>query len=245
MLLKRRDFLTSGFVLGSLTLTGRRSWARDDPKPSATSIADLWDDLQKEEEKASRALLKLSVRPKEAVPLIATELKPLRVDADWLAVRLERLSSKEVEVWKPAFEELEYFDPRLAKPLETLMEEVKANPARSRLVEVLSERDGDSLKGKNVEFSKFGGKDGEPFMFNFRADNGSWWAEPSIEKINSYHWGNMKRKWTRAVRAIALLEHFGTSEAIAVLKTMTSGDPDAQPTKAAKQALDRLTGKER
>jgi hypothetical protein len=37
-----------------------------------------------------------------------------------------------------------------------------------------------------------------------------------------------------------LLEHIGTPEAVAILKDMASGHPDAQPTRVAREALDRL-----
>jgi hypothetical protein len=46
--------------------------------------------------------------------------------------------------------------------------------------------------------------------------------------------------WTRAVRAIVLLEHIGTPGAVAILKDMATGHPDAQPTKVARDCLERL-----
>ena len=52
--------------------------------------------------------------------------------------------------------------------------------------------------------------------------------------------GNMKKKWTRAVRGIILLEHIGTPDAVAVLRDISQGHPDAQPTKLASEALDRI-----
>jgi hypothetical protein len=46
--------------------------------------------------------------------------------------------------------------------------------------------------------------------------------------------------WVRAIRAIALLEQVGTPGAVAILKDMATGHPDASPTKAAKVALQRM-----
>ena len=37
-----------------------------------------------------------------------------------------------------------------------------------------------------------------------------------------------------------LLEHFGTPGAVAILKEMATGHPDAQPTRVARDALARL-----
>ena len=78
--------------------------------------------------------------------------------------------------------------------------------------------------------------------YNFR-QGGSWWAEHRVDRINVGTWGNKRRYWTRAVRAVVLLEHVGTPAAVAVLKELATGHSDAQPTKAAKEAVARLAKK--
>ena len=166
------------------------------------------------------------------------KMKPLKITAEQVNALLAKLGSDKEETWKPAFEELEYFDPRLAIDLETLMANVTETPARQRMVEVLSGRAAGSLASKKVELSPLGNGNG----FNFRAE-GSWWAEHQISRINSTAWGNRRDKWTRAVRAIILLEHIGSADAIVIVNVMAAGHPDAQPTKVAKEALDRLLGK--
>ena len=77
--------------------------------------------------------------------------------------------------------------------------------------------------------------------YNFFDGRSSWWAEHRVERINLG--GNMKRKWTQTVRAIILLEHIGTPDAVAILRDMATGHPDAQPTKLAAEALERLPTK--
>jgi hypothetical protein len=81
-------------------------------------------------------------------------------------------------------------------------------------------------------------KTGEVY-YNF-VQGGSWWAEHRVDRINVGTWGNKRKYWTRAVRAIALLEHVDTPAAVSVPKELATGHPDAQPTKAAKEALGRL-----
>jgi hypothetical protein len=44
---------------------------------------------------------------------------------------------------------------------------------------------------------------------------------------------------------IVLLEHINTPQTVAILETMASGHPDAQPTKAAREALTGISGKAR
>ncbi len=199
-----------------------------------------WVDLEKGETPATRALLNLSDRPKDTVAFLKKKMKPLTITSGQVKALLLKLGSANDEVWKPAFEELEYFDPRLAIGLQTLMDRYTETPARQRMVEVLSGREAESLKGKNIQLRKFGGPDD----FNFFAQNeGSWWAENRVERINSESWANTKKKWTRAARAIVLLEHIGTPEAVAILKDMATGHPDAYPTKVAKDALKSVEGK--
>ncbi|QEH33002.1 hypothetical protein OJF2_14940 [Aquisphaera giovannonii] len=203
------------------------------------SLQALWEDLEKDDTEASRALLTLSTRPADAVAFLDEHLKPLKLDAVHLKAYLMRLASPNEVLARKAFEDLEYFDPRLAMDLPSLMEKTTETPARQRLVEVLSGRDRGSLMEKKVELRKYND------YYNFFADNGSWWAEKDLSKVNTMRWGLEKRKWTRAVRAIALLEHIGTPEARALLKDLASGHPDAQPTRAAAEALRRLEEKGR
>ena len=192
-----------------------------------------WVDLEKGDTAATRALLNLSDRPKESVAFLKRKMKPLTISSGQVKALLLKLGNGNDSVWKPAFEELEYFDPRLAIDLQTLMDRYTESPTRQRMVEIMSGREADSLKGKNVQLRKFGGPDD----FNFFAENGSWWAENRVERISSDFWRNTKKKWTRAVRAIVFLEHIGTPDATAILKDMATGHPDAYPTKVAKEAL--------
>ena len=210
------------------------------PAPAADrrGMDDLWLDLEKGDFEASRALLAMSARPKEAVDFLKVRMKPLTLDAEKARALIDWLGNDDEAVWKPAFEELEYFDPRLAIDLETAVKETRESPGRQRLVEVLSGRPAGSLGDKVVELRNHGVD-----SWNFFSPNtGSWWAEVRVDRINSSGWGNPKKKWTQAVRAIALLEHIATPEAVAILKAMASGRPDAQPTKAAAESLARATG---
>jgi hypothetical protein len=164
-------------------------------------------------------------------------MKPLKVTAAEVRALLLKLGSPSEKIWKPAFEDLEYLDPRLAIDLETLMDRYKEAPGRQRMVEVMSGRKAGELAGKEVVLWKVG----EGFNFFAKPNFGSWWAEHKIDRINHEEgWGNPKKKWTRAVRALVLLEHIATPGARAVLKDMAAGHPGAQPTRVARDALKRL-----
>jgi hypothetical protein len=133
-------------------------------------------------------------------------------------------------------------DPRLAIDLIIILEDVDDPLARPRLIEIVSDHEPGSLAGKDISVIPVG--DGE---FNFRylgratdrndiVSNKSWDAEHKVARISA-HGGSPKSHWTRAVRAIVLLEQIGSPEAIAILKTMSEGHPAAEPTRVAKEAL--------
>jgi hypothetical protein len=249
----RRELLTrcwtSGVVL--LASTARPGRGDEPPKketdeppvkgrtPEEARWEAWWADLEKGEEEATRALLNMADHRREAVAFLKEKLQPLVLTPGRLKDLLAWLGSDDNDVWMTAFEELEYFDPRLAVGLELLIEKTTEYPVRSRLVEVLSGRPAGSLAGKKVGILGVGNGG-----FNFLMEpGGTWWAEHQLELVNSTPARNPKRKWTRAVRAIALLEHIGTPEAAAILKAMATGNPEAQPTRAAKDALRRLDPK--
>ena len=139
-----------------------------------------------------------------------------------------KLGNENEKVWRPAFEELEDFDPRLAMDLETLMDRYKESPARKRMVEVMSGEGGRLVRGSGGRFGGAGTACSKSNLESFlRADHKIEGPQP----IGC----NPKKKWTRIVFAvIALLEHIGTPQAIAILRDMATGHPDAQPTEVAR-----------
>ena len=201
---------------------------------------EWWVDLAKNEPEASRALLNFSDYPDESVAFFSQRLMPLKLSEQELDRLIFQLSSDKDDEWRSAFETLDYFDPRLAMDLEYLMNKVTDAPERQRLVEVLSGREPGSLAGQDVALSKLGDGDG----YNFRSQNRSWWAEHKVERLIDNGWGNRKVQWTRAIRAINLLEHVGTRDALTIVLEMgAGGHEDALPTKVARQAGLRMMRK--
>lgn len=227
-----------GLSLGP-ALGGEPPAAKSPEAPKPSPMEQSWLDLEKGELPAARALLRMSTMPSETVAFLKVHLKPLKLDPEELTKALARLDSEDGKVWNAAFEELEYFDPRLAVDLETLMENVTTKPLRQRLVEILSGREAGSLGEGDVQLRNTGGDN-----FNFVGGIGSWWAEVKVSRLGTMPWGDRKKKWERAARAIALLEHIKSPEAIALLKDMATGHPDAAPTQYAAEALLRIEGKE-
>ncbi len=115
------------------------------------------------------------------------------------------------------------------------MDEVADPPGRNRLVALLCDEPAETYTGKHISLRSSGGVIGE---YNFVSGNAAWWAEGKVSNLSGGPaWERGKRKWTRAVRAIVLLENIGTPDAMAIVKDMSTGNEDAQPTKVAKQVL--------
>jgi hypothetical protein len=211
---------------------GDRKTAQPDPAADPKWLEEAWTRLERDDPEASQALLRFADRPADAVAFFRSKMKPLVLTTERLNGLLEKLGSPEEDVWKPAFEELEYFDPRLAAELPVLMNDVIDSPVRQRMVAVMSDRPAAMVEGKDVILRPVGRG------YNFSSTpGGSWWAEPDVALLRP------KKKWTRAVRAIVLLEHIATPDAVALLKDMAAGHPLAQPTRVAAEALERLGNK--
>lgn len=216
--------------------------ADDSPaaNPERKQMELWWIDLAQHEPVASQALLKFAFKFEKSIPFLKEKMKPFKIDAAEVRVLLKKLESDDEAVWKPAYEDLQYFDPRLAIELEPLMKEVGQRQARGRLTAILSgDRKPESLEGKDITLRPLGNGEG----YNFFDGQGSWWAEHLVERLNASHWGNKKMMWTRALRAINLLDQIGSADALAILTTMTTGHPDAEPTRVAKERLAARQGK--
>jgi hypothetical protein len=209
--------------------------ADDRPPPDEQQMQKWWDDLEKPEPICSRALLKFAGHPAESVTFFKERLKPLTIEAADVRSLIRDLESDEENVWKPAFEKLEYFDPRLAIDLPTLMKENVKPRSRNRLIEILCSLKPGAFQGRTISLRST--EDG----YNFFDNHASWWAEVRIDRLGPGASGeNSKPKWTRASRAIVLLEHIASPEAIAILRDMSTGHDDAEPTKVAREALAKL-----
>jgi hypothetical protein len=192
-------------------------------------LEQAWTDLAGAEPTSSVALLKLSETPDETTAFLKARLKPIAATSEELDRRLADLGSKDPKVWKPAFDELCYFDPRITRSLSELMDNVKDPTTRNRLVAVLCDQPADAFEGATVTLDS-----SDPDANNFRDSRGSWWAENRVERLNASRFGTNKAAWTRALRAIALLRHFNTPSALSIVKDLATGDADALPTKVAK-----------
>ncbi len=149
------------------------------PRDSPGTTDVWWADLEKGETDAIRALLSLADRREKAVAFLKTKMKPLKITPGAVRALLLKLGNENEKVWRPAFEELEYFDPRLAMDLETLMDRYKESPARKRMVEVMSGKEAGWFGDQEVNFGR--SRNG---MFYFGTLKSFLRADHKIEDLN-------------------------------------------------------------
>lgn len=203
----------------------------------------LWEDLRKPEPAGTQAALALAKTPEETTAFLAGKLAPLALSKERLGELLVQLASEDERRWQEAFRELDYHDPRLAANLEEIMANraVQDHPARQRLVDLLAGRRWDEEGSFTQEaFTKIAlekvGADGHNFRVSLKeGGTGAFWAEGRVERLCGP--SAPKPEWTRAIRALAVLESIGTEQATAVIDAMASGHPDALPTKVAEALL--------
>ncbi len=240
MLLDRLKTLAATFLaLGAVCAT---SAAQEPAKKTAARLEKLWTDLASADEaRAVRATLGLAANPKEALPFLADRLRPVKVDAASIAKLVKQLDSDDFDTREVAGRELEYLGKFAKAALEKQLAD-DSSPEAKRAIRVLIDKmPGDEkapplspkIMGRSVSIRSGNGEiqiiiDGKPL------DLAAYVPKlPPPPPVG----------WARAARAAALLEHLGTPEARRLLEKVADGEPDAPPTKAAKEALERLKNK--
>jgi len=218
--------------------------AHAEDKPAAADLNAAWTDLGSvDEAKAARALLALSAAPKEAVALLGHQLKPVKVDTSMIAKTVQDLDSNDLKTREAATRELAYLG-KYAKPeLDKHLKKATSEEVKHRIADLLERLPTDEkapappmqLTGRSVGVNNVNGNitiiiDGKPLDLTKLAA-----PPPPAPNLG----------WLRAARAAALLEHIGTPAAKEILDRQADGEPDAPPTKAARDSLNRLKDKAR
>lgn len=211
-----------------------------DPEALQKEFDALWNDLHSRDElTVARAMFRLFSHRHDTVRYLKNRLQPLTLSAERLKTLLADLASDNDQKALAAYNELAYFDPRLALDDDALQNLLLNDPAARRLGDILCDLPFKTLVGDqwhwyspNRVVLRF--NDAQAFISN---------RDAALAVANIGHHGVNKKQWLSATRAVAVLEQIGTPEAIAVLEHFASGHPDAEPTKAARRILDRLKKK--
>ena len=214
--------------------------AADPPKSSAPEA--LWTDLASADEATfARALLALGKTPQETTAFLKANLPPVKADPQRVAKLIADLDSNQFAAREKAIAELEYLGKYIKPDLEKALASSEGVEIKQRIQGLLDRMPQPVKDPKPLPAARPGGGvsvsvttvNGQQKIFvNGVPIDGP--ANPGPVKVGP------SMTWVRAVRAVALLEHFGTPEARQILDSLASGEADALPTQQAQAALERL-----
>lgn len=197
-------------------------------------------------------------RPAESVQFFKTKLRPLKLEkkrADELVKQL--FSEKEVD-WKAAVDEFAVLDIRLSYPARDAWKLAKTADQRSKMAMVLHQEGARVMEG--LLHYDLTAADEVPMPFlpvdKEFVKHGVLYEKTLRPGVPKEVWEKLGGAdydicapgdftslnvllWHREESAIHILGAIGTDEAVAVIKDMATGHPDAGPTKAAKDVLKR------
>jgi hypothetical protein len=223
--------MATGHPDAAPTLTAKASLKRLATPRQKPDYEELWRSLFGYEDDAVRSLMTLYRNPAESVALLQRKCRPLTLSAERCRELFKDLGSKDGKTWKAAWEEFEYFDPRLAFDLPKLFDEVPDGSARTRLAAFLVHSSPNEFLGMSVQLEASG--DG----FQLVLPRYSYRVEHRIDELPT------NREVDRLKAALVLLARIGTPEAAKVLEQMTGGHKDAISTREAKYLLTQLKKK--
>ncbi len=196
-----------------------------------------WAQLVNPHAESVQAALRFAKKPSEATLYLKHKLRPLKLDETEVKKLIARLFGEDEKAALEAERDLAMRSPLLVMSLKDVWAEAKTDDQRRRLVYVLLGR----MTG--YEQHDYELKEHPNGMFTFVATK--WVGGQQVNSIavtvdHTIAMRDQSPSWQRLRRAIYVLEHIGTPEAVKVLEDMATGHPDAGPTRAAKETLGRL-----
>lgn len=168
------------------------------------------------------------------------KLMPLKMSEKEAKQLIARLFSEKEEEWKEAERELIERSPLLAMPIKDVWAEAKTEGEKRRLVYVLLGR----MSGHDQDDYELKEHMGGVFtLVATQWQNGRMVSSIAVNVDASVTDQINNQKWQRLQRAIYVLEHVGTPDAVKIIEDVATGHADAGPTKTAKEVLERLKKK--
>ncbi len=232
----------------------------DSVEVKSKKLEELWALIIEHDEAIHvRALLEYSALPKgDVVAFLAGKLKPLKLTEERAKKLVADLGDEKEGVAEAAYLEMKYYDPRLVLEVGDLFKDLPQGMHQLRVAALLFGFPLDHFAHHKVEYQSsaalralFGNTQLGTIQYEYlpshpmataNAGNNRFGRTVAETVSEVSKWG-MNSEWIRATRAILILEHIGTADAIKLLETMATGHVDASPTKAAVEALVRLKKK--
>jgi hypothetical protein len=196
--------------------------------------------------KLTKAILALAVAPKDSVPFLQSQLRPVVVDQKKVQKWIDDMASDKEAVRDAAAKELDYIAPLIEDELEKAIENATTDDTRRRLVKVLLDLPEGPAGGAFFagavapQAIPAGPPPGVPIPPLPPGGAIPIQGQAAIAVAGGNNEMASRTSWKQAVRAVTILEHIGGTDAMTTLKKISEGDDKAAPTKAAKEALARM-----
>jgi len=193
----------------------------------------LWADLlTANETKVVATVLALAETPRETVAFLKENLCPVTINPNRVDKLITDLDSSDAAVSQKAEEHLEYLGKYVRPSLHKARAAVPSLQLAKRIDDLLKRLPYDPMDKAEDLFAEL---KRDPKNNTVRGN-----LITVLKGSLTPTQGPPSPSWLRAKRAIVVLEHIATPEALDLLKVLAAGEPEALPTKEAKAALDRL-----
>jgi WD40 repeat protein len=126
---------------------------------------------------------------------------------------------------------------------EHLLAVPQADPKKiDRLISDLDSDEFEVRDRSSRELSKFGESAGPALNALLKAKPSAETRRRAEELLAKFQGAELSPERLRELRAVEMLEHIGTADALGILKSLSDGAPEARLTREAKTSLDRLAG---
>ncbi len=210
------------------------------------TLPALWEDWGRSD-RPDALTQKMLSDPATTIAFLRSRMKPIRATALQCGLLLTLLAHPSEEVWNKARTLLRRADPRFCLPVEQLWQLAKT-PDQQRRVAELFWFDPETSKYMDYELTRegIGNRSYWSLVSHIRKDIPPEHVPESVKGqagSGMTIFGDMKYLtsilWFREEAAIWILEAIGTDDAIAIVRSMAGGHPDARPTVAAQEVLAR------
>lgn len=204
-----------------------------DPKAETRRLEALWADLLSPDAVVhARAVFALLDHPR-ATDFLAGKLPPVKASADQLKAWLTDLNSDDEKVRQAAFEELQYFDPRLELTPPEQVNLVTTPNGQRLLASVWWGWSLKQLRPDTVRTELKPQPGTRAYMFTEHYAGGSSGTGSDVLPVAEV----ATPAWRRVAVAALILGSKGTDESRGPLKRLATGHPDALPTRTAAELL--------
>jgi hypothetical protein len=232
-----RHSITAGILL--VAAAAGQGAAQSPRPPEEADLREWWAWLgSNAPAEVTRATLAFAGQPKQTVAFLHQHLRPVQRDEKLVAQWLAELDSEKFPVRQRATRELEYLGKTVKDDLEKALAARPSPEAAGRLKQLLARLKPPAPTkpppplpgpGQPVRVSSINGRvilNGVPLERYLQATTPAGPVGPPAS-------------WLRAARAVVLLEHIGTPDALRLLERLAEGDAEALPTLEARAALSR------